>query len=123
MIDHKLTAHFKNHLARRLVFCPDLANLATRQLWDCLSADIRDVVCMADCYIALIDVNRKTHRALVFDFVDFNLLSTAESLDKLTEILRITHALTGLTTVATVHQKRGVMAKIDDRGEYSLWRF
>ena len=124
MID-LLTLDFKANLADQIICCPDLAELAIGQLWDYISDDIRDIVCMADCRIGLIMVNRVVYAAVVFHFVDANLLAEAENLDRLAKVLRVAYALTGLRTVASVYQGRGAIAQLDinDNGKYTLWAF
>ena len=119
----KISTSFKAELAQRILASPDLADVAIGQLWNCLSNDVRDLVCMADCYVATIAFNQVEHHSLTFDFVDANLLSEPANLDTLVEILKIVHNLMGLTSVVSMHRWHGVLAELNAEDKYVLWSF
>ena len=121
----QVTTNFKAHLRVNLLCYPDLAELACRQLWLCLSDDIRDVVCTSDRYLASVEINRVGYHALVIDFPVANPLSERCHLEKLEEICRVSYKLTGLTHVAAIHRRHGVMAEFNAESEpkYTLWSF
>ena len=124
MID-TLTIDFKSNLANQIVSSPELANTAIAQLWDCLSDDIRDIVCMADCHVGLVMVDRVVYSAVVFDFVDANLLIEIDNLDRLAKVLRAVYSVTGLRTVVSLHRGHGAIAQLDalDIGKYTMQAF
>ena len=125
MIDLLSDRDFKANLASQIVSCPDLANTAIAQLWGCLSEDIHEILSMDDCHVGLVMVDRVVYAAVVFHFVDANLLAEAENLDRLAKVLRVSYALTGLRAVASVYQGHGAIAQLDinDNGKYTLWSF
>ena len=119
----KISTSFKAELAQRIFASPDLANFAIGQLWHCFNDDIRELVCMADCYVATIAFNQVEHQSLTFDFVDANLLSEPANLDTLVEILKIVHDLMGLTSVVSMHARHGVLAELNAENRCMLWSF
>lgn len=121
----ELLTDFKRHLPKMLVFCPDLAELACQCLWRSLPVDIREVAIGSDTYVALVEINRVVYCAVVFDFFVSNALAESQHLEKLETICSIVHQLTGLTHVAAIHLKHGVMAEFNAESEprYTLWSF
>lgn len=118
----EISTSLKAVLAQRIFASPDLADLAIGQLWNCFSDDIRELVCMADCYVAAISFNQVEYHSLIFSFVDANLLSESSSLDTLVEILKIVHDLMGLTSVVSMHARHGVLAELNE-DKCMLWSF
>ena|GEM_PF-6732552 len=119
----KISTSLKAELAQRIFASPDLADLAIGQLWNCLSNDIQELVCMADCHVAKISFNQVEYHALIFSFVDANLLSKPANLDMLVEILKIVHSLMGLTSIVSMHGEHGVLAELNAEDRCLLWSF
>ena len=124
MID-LLEIDFKTRLANQIVSCPDLANTAIAQLWGCFSEDIHEILSMADCHVGLVMVDRVVYSAVVFDFVDANLLIEFDNLDRLAKVLRAVYSVTGLRTVVSLHRGHGAIAQLDinDIGKYTMQAF
>lgn len=121
----ELLIDFKACLPRMLANCPDLAELACVHLWHCLPVEIQLLISGSDTYIALVEIDRVVYQALVLDFPVSNPLAESQHLEKLEQICSIVYQLTGLTHVAAIHCKHGVMAELDPDREpkYTLWSF